>query len=303
MTAFFKKPEPMPVTDIQWNPEHPRAKTDLADLIGSISAVGIIQPITVSKDGKLLAGKRRLAAAVQLGLTAVPAFMVDLDQVEEEIASIDDNIMHLPLNSFEYDEAMFRRKVLYESKYPNTRAGVAGAVKSDVPAFTEDAAKRLDVSRKSVELAVNRAKLATPKVKEARAKGLAPSKVNEIVTLDPLLQDEVLPLLDGKSYGQVKDIIKRIKDAGLEEAIKEMHSKPVSPVAETLDRVLAHTQKEFTNALRVQASFGIGPRDKVVKRTRGVMRLMRSFLVRVKHESETIAPKESMTGTAHEQTL
>lgn len=289
MSAFFKKPEATPVSQIEWNPEHPRAKTDLADLIESISTVGVIQPVTISKDGKLLAGKRRMAAVVRLGLETIPTFTVDLDKVGQEIATIDDNILHLPLNSLEYDEAMFRRKVLYEEKYPETRAGVAGQAQSGVPSFTEDAAKKLDLSRKSIEMAVNRAKLATPKVKEARASGvLAPSKVNEIVTLDPILQDEILPLVEKKSYSEVRDMVKRVKDIGLEETIKEMAEESAKTVsqADVLDRDLSRVQKELTNMLTSQAPLGIGTKDKVVKRTRGVMRLMRTFLGRVKHEQD-----------------
>ncbi len=287
MSAFFKKPEATPISNIIWNAEHPRAKTDLADLIESISTVGVIQPITISKDGRLIAGKRRMAAVVRLGLDFIPTFTVDLDNIGQEIASIDDNILHLPLNSLEYDEALYRRKFLYEQKHPDTRAGVAGAAQSGTPSFTEDAAKKLDISRKSVEMAVNRAKLATPKVKQAREGGLAPSKVNEIVTLDPMLQDEILPLLENKSYSEVRDMVKRVKDIGLEDTIKEMQSeaKMVSH-GEVLDRELSRVQKELSTILTSQSPLGIAPRDKVVKRTRGVMRMMRAFLGRVKHESD-----------------
>lgn len=52
-----------------------RFRTDLGDLtslIESIKEKGIIQPITVSSNGLLLAGGRRLAAAREAGLTHVP---------------------------------------------------------------------------------------------------------------------------------------------------------------------------------------------------------------------------------------
>ncbi len=286
MSAFFKKPEPTPISNITWDANHPRAKSDLADLIESISTVGIIQPVTISKDGKLLAGKRRMAAAVRLGLDTVPTFIVDLDTVGEEIASIDSNILQLPFNSLEFDEAMYRRKFLYEQRFPETKAGIAGQIQPGTPSFTEDVAKKLDISRKSIELAVNRAKYATPKVKQARAQGLAPSKVNEIVTLDPMMQDEILPLLENKSYAQVKDLVRRVKDIGLEDTIKLMNEPKVTARGEVLDRELVRVQKELTDMLTQQSSLGIGTRDKVVKRTRGVMRLMRTFLTRVKHESD-----------------
>lgn len=276
------------INEIKFDKKSPRFGTDVTELAASIMEVGVLQPVLLNKAGKLLAGKRRLAAALQLGMREIPAYRVEFDSMHEELATIDENLMQLPLNSIEFDEAMYRRKVIFEEKFPLTRAGVAGGAKSEQQSFTTETAEKLDLSRKSIELAVNRAKLATPKVKQAREGGLASSKVNEIVTLDPKLQDEVLTLVEGKSYSEVKDLVKRIKDNGLEEAIRTMQSHEGAPHVSTVDHGLTRLQKELTATLSFEGKLGIPPKDKIVKKTRAVMRLMKAFVVRVKSENYKI---------------
>lgn len=278
----------VPINELKFDKKSPRFGTDVTELVASIREVGILQPVLLNKAGKLLAGKRRVAAALHLGMREIPAYRVEFDSTHEELATIDENLMQLPLNSIEFDEAMYRRKVIFEEKFPQTRAGVAGGAKSEQPSFTTETAEKLDLSRKSVELAVNRAKLATPKVKEAREQGLASSKVNEIVTLDPKLQDEVLTLVEGKSYSEVKDLVKRVKENGLEDAIRTMQSSAAAPHISTVDHGLTRLQKELTLTLEHQGKLGIPPKDKIIKKTRAVVRLMKAFMVRVKSENYKI---------------
>ncbi len=70
-------------TLIQPDPHQPRVfnnETDFADLLASIAEQGILQPIQVEElaDGqyRIIAGSRRLAAAKQLGLPAVPCLVI-----------------------------------------------------------------------------------------------------------------------------------------------------------------------------------------------------------------------------------
>ena len=54
---------------------------DIATLAASIDELGLLQPVVVRPDGKLIAGERRLRAAKALGWTKIPATIVDLDAV------------------------------------------------------------------------------------------------------------------------------------------------------------------------------------------------------------------------------
>jgi len=61
-----------------------RHRKDIGDLDGlaaSMAELGLLQPIVVRPDGKLIAGERRLRAAKQLGWTEIPINVVDLGAV------------------------------------------------------------------------------------------------------------------------------------------------------------------------------------------------------------------------------
>ena len=61
-----------------------RQRTDLVldDLLPSIKARGVIQPIVVTEDLVLVCGERRLAASIKLGLHDIPArFASELDPI------------------------------------------------------------------------------------------------------------------------------------------------------------------------------------------------------------------------------
>ncbi len=60
-----------PVGSITVGHRHRRDLGDLTELVDSIRTMGMLQPITVSPDGLLICGARRLAAAKQLGLRRI----------------------------------------------------------------------------------------------------------------------------------------------------------------------------------------------------------------------------------------
>ena len=56
----------MPVDAIRVGDHHRREMGDIAGLAASIAELGLLHPIVVRPDGKLIAGERRLLAAAQL---------------------------------------------------------------------------------------------------------------------------------------------------------------------------------------------------------------------------------------------
>ena len=98
------------VAKVKPNPFQPRETFDpsaLAELKQSISANGIIQPITVREtdDGyELIAGERRLRAVSELGFDRVPAYILEVKSDREMIElSLIENIQRENLNPI--DEA------------------------------------------------------------------------------------------------------------------------------------------------------------------------------------------------------
>ena len=54
---------------------------DIVGLAANIAEIGLLQPVAVRSDGVLIAGERRLRAAVSLGWTTIPVHVVDLEEV------------------------------------------------------------------------------------------------------------------------------------------------------------------------------------------------------------------------------
>ena len=93
----------------------PRKKIDeyeLGLLRDSIAASGIIEPLAVRKnfDGRyiLIAGERRLRAAVMAGLRRVPCILHKIDENTAVIYSVIENMQRSSLSVFEEPEAIHR---------------------------------------------------------------------------------------------------------------------------------------------------------------------------------------------------
>lgn len=97
----------IPVGKIEVNPYQPRTYFDpeaLAELSESIKTQGIIQPITVRKNGEvyqLISGERRLQASKLAGLTTIPAYIRTADDQQMLEMALIENIQRENLNAIE----------------------------------------------------------------------------------------------------------------------------------------------------------------------------------------------------------
>jgi len=97
------------------NPYQPRLKFDpraLDELINSIREKGLIQPITVRRADsgyELIAGERRLRAALEIGFKKIPAYIIKVETKEEMIElSLVENVQREKLNPIEQATAFQR---------------------------------------------------------------------------------------------------------------------------------------------------------------------------------------------------
>ena len=102
-------------SDIKMSPNQPRKSFDeyeLKLLADSIQANGIIQPLAVRKlpDGRfeLIAGERRLRAAVMAGLRRVPCVIHKTDDETSALYSVIENLQRSNLTVFEESEGINR---------------------------------------------------------------------------------------------------------------------------------------------------------------------------------------------------
>lgn len=83
-----------------------RHRVDLGDidtLAASIEREGLLQPLTVTPEGGLVCGRRRLAAIKQLGWRTVNVWVRSgiSDRLGQLVAEQDDNVLHKPLSQLE----------------------------------------------------------------------------------------------------------------------------------------------------------------------------------------------------------
>jgi ParB family chromosome partitioning protein len=79
MTATFITNETLAIDKIIIGVRHRVDMGDLSELAASISAIGLLNPIVVTRAGVLVAGARRLAACKSLGMTEIRATILPED--------------------------------------------------------------------------------------------------------------------------------------------------------------------------------------------------------------------------------
>ena len=104
----------VPTDKIRANPYQPRTVFDegaLASLATSIRRYGVLQPISVRRDGKeyeLIAGERRLRAAILAGKREIPAIVYAVGREASAELSVMENLLREDLNVFETADAIKR---------------------------------------------------------------------------------------------------------------------------------------------------------------------------------------------------
>lgn len=99
------------------------ARHDPSGLAESISEIGLINPITVTEEMVLVSGLHRLEAVKLLGWEQIPAIIRDFDEVEAELAEIDENLKRSDLTVWEQGKHIARREELLEARGLRARRG------------------------------------------------------------------------------------------------------------------------------------------------------------------------------------
>lgn len=152
-----------------------RHRTDLGDiqaLAESIRSEGLLQPITVTPDGALVCGRRRLEALRLLGHRSTNVWVRSnlSDRLSQLLAEQNDNSLHKPLSLIEAESLYRELKVVLaedaarrqaatrfgaEDGNPQDSAAATGAAESAAPQSTGEAraqAARMVTGRKSYSM-------------------------------------------------------------------------------------------------------------------------------------------------------
>ena len=143
------------------NGRSPSSKSVVDQLANSIQEIGLLNPVGITTDHKLICGRDRVEAFRSLGRTTIPAVVHDLDELHAELAEIDENIHRKKLTKVDECKALARRKEIYLLLHPETKQGTAGAnakygkkpAKENI-SFARDTASKTGKTARSINLDV-----------------------------------------------------------------------------------------------------------------------------------------------------
>lgn len=224
------------LADISLNNEYLRGYTDVSSLKKSLASVGLIHPVTINSDNELLAGARRYQAAKELGWEEIPVHVIDRDVLVQELISIDENLVRMSLTSLELEKYLNRGREIYEKIHPTAKKVTLSTEtltaeeklqqkveeEQDEDSFAAVTAGKTGLSKSVIKSAIRRDALASEAVKKARGEGeLNATKTNEIIKLELEAQEQILPLLAGKTAKETRRIVAAAREGGLDAALEE----------------------------------------------------------------------------------
>ena len=247
------------ITAISINHRRPASSAKIDQLAESIEQVGLLNPITVTDWGVLVAGLHRLEACKKLGWTEIPCNVIKED--DAELAEIDENLIRNELNAHEQVELMARRKVIYEEKHPETKAGIAGAnarwdatAKSATASFVADTAAKTGISERTVRENIQIAKSISPEVKEIiRDTPIADRKTDllQLARMEPEQQKQIVSQV---TTGAAKTVSQAVKqqaesDPELKRIDREHHIQNM--VLKSLDICAGASIGDYEEAMEI----------------------------------------------------
>lgn len=232
------------------------------ELAESIRELGLLNPITVDREHRLIAGLHRLEAVKLLGLTSVECMVCSLEGLQAEMAEIDENIVRSDLSAVEYGEILLRRKEIYDALHPETKATyeggsfrgnqykevVADKMSATTKSFVEDTAEKLGVDPRTVRRQIQTAKNLTPEAKEIMRdtdKKISKKATMELSRLRPEQQKEAAELLTAGEIRSVGEYAQRAVEQP--EAVivpGEQGKKALEKVKEKPEKVMPKLVKE-----------------------------------------------------------
>ncbi|MGS1076669.1 ParB N-terminal domain-containing protein [Pseudoxanthomonas beigongshangi] len=123
--------------EVQLSKSRPTVLEAVKSLAASMDEIGLLNPIIVKRatvfDGtlmiegyKVIAGNHRVCAARELGWAWIPAFVHDGDELQAELAEIDENLLRAELSPAQRAAAVARRKEIWEVMHPTELSPESG---------------------------------------------------------------------------------------------------------------------------------------------------------------------------------
>ncbi len=208
----------LPITEVRPNARQPRTVFDeeaLAELVHSITEVGLLQPVVVRKRGdhdyELIMGERRWRASQEAGRTTIPAIVRETDDVDMLRDALLENLHRSQLNPLE-------------------EAAAYGQLLEDFGCTHDELAQRIGRSRPQISNTLRLLKL-SPAVQRRVASGvLSAGHARALLSVDdPERQDRLAARVtaEGISVRGLEELL--AMGAEPEKAQRVARKKPVAP--------------------------------------------------------------------------
>jgi ParB family chromosome partitioning protein len=254
------KPKPMKVINIpvsklklskkRWK----REKHDVDELAESMRRHGVLQPVIArKKNGKMyvVAGAHRLRAAKKAGLTEMPVAVIDVDDDEAAMRSIEENVKRYAPNKVERHDAIVLCKKLWEQKNGKPKRGgdrrsakakAKRRTKGAPRTFEKDAAKKLGVSRTTINKSTNREEKLDPKVLKAWRDGdISDDQADQLTKYSRPKQRQLLPTVINQKRDETRQMVRTEKPPS-----KKKRSNSVPELEKRLSRAAEYAKKMNT---------------------------------------------------------
>lgn len=183
-----------------------RVASDVSELVASIRRSGLLHPITVREAQNpngftLVAGANRLAAYKILGLGTIPAFVRTYDDLDAELAEIDENLTTNVLTVLEQGEHLVRRSEILREQGLRARPEDGATVRDaspdsvaggDRPVTTADIAEQIGKSDRSVQRYVEIANELPSGVRDLIRGSEVANRTTDLLTLAKMNESEQL---------------------------------------------------------------------------------------------------------------
>lgn len=232
----------VPLEDIEPNATQPRTYFDekaLSDLAQSIKNLGVIQPITLRKEGdkfEIISGERRFRASKLAGLKSVPAYIRLVNDQEMLEMALVENIQREDLDAIEV--ALTYQRLLDE-----------------IGMTQENLSQRVGKERSTITNSIRLLRL-NPDVQDAiRSGSISAGHGRAIISLEDSENQEILfkkIMKDGLNVRQAEQVANQLKSP------KRMISKSKTPLPNHLKKA----QKSLSDTLDVPVEIKVSSRGK-----------------------------------------
>ena len=214
------------ISDIHLSDKHRKVDQEkVAELARSIQNVGLIHPITITSDHRLIAGAHRLNALKSLGCKKIDCVVLDVEPLCAELAEIDENLVRSELNPISIGELAIRRDEILRSLGRRAKCGdnqhsKGGAPGAEHLVTTAAIADRMSLSQRTLQENMQLAGQLTPLAKEVvRRENVTKKDALKLSRMEPDQQNAIAAQF---ASGKAKSLIDARRLVAKESVIEPM---------------------------------------------------------------------------------